>query len=175
MKYNITHVKEAFQKVFEKPFYLILSLIFSVCILLINLLIINYNTVKSFPGLKIIISVLIGAFSFLPLHSVILLFLISILSGIFLSMLFYHINNLRKAKASYATGIGGMFLGILAPSCPACGLGLASLLGLGGMISSLPLGGIEVNLVGAILMIFAVLSISKKINSKTGNTCDVKR
>ena len=58
----------------------------------------------------------------------------------------------------------GTFLAIFVPGCAACGIGLVSLLGLGGgLINFLPWNGIEISIISIIILLIAIYQITKNM------------
>lgn len=174
IKKRIADIRTATKEVYTKPFYLILSIIIALILVTFNIGIINYRLYFSFPSFEVVWKVFLGTFSTLPIHSIILLFIASILTGILISLLTYHIKSMRGSgmlSKSSSSGFVGMVLGIVAPACASCGIGLIALLGFTGLLGSLPFAGLEVGLAGVLLLGIAITSLSTKISAKT---CEVK-
>jgi hypothetical protein len=87
--------------------------------------------------------------------------MVSLLSGIVLSLSLF----LLKRQLSYSAGIGlsGIITSILTPACSSCALGLAGILGIGGFLSVLPFKGMELGVVGIVLLLISIVYLSKKI------------
>ena len=157
-------------------------------VVVFNIGIINYRFYFSKPGWNEAIAVFIGTFSAILPQEVLVLIIIAILTGIVAAFLTYYFRGMRKNnRAAVATpipvgssiqggtiGAGslGTLLGIVAPACPSCGIGLFSLLGYSGLLAVLPFKGKELGIIGIILLLFSIVSISNKINRRT---CQVKR
>ncbi len=75
------------------------------------------------------------------------------LFGLNIALVVYRFNLFREVgtKAHGATAVGTVF-GSLVAGCPACSVTLASFLGLGAVISGLPFFGIELLVVGILLL-----------------------
>jgi len=70
-------------------------------------------------------------------------------------------------------GTAGIFLGILAPGCPTCAIGILPVLGIGtAFLASLPFGGLELSALAILFLGFATFKITKKIHK--GIICEIK-
>lgn len=90
---------------------------------------------------------------------------LSLLVGILVSLLFYRfytIDKINRKKSGFFGGLG-ILVGIAAPGCVACGVGLLSLLGLTSALAALPFQGHEVIVIAVILVGFSVVNISRKL------------
>ena len=99
--------------------------------------------------------------------SLITLLAIGFLTGMLLSLMIYRFsyiqkNNLQKAGILTSAGI---FLGVLALGCAACGIGLVGLFGLTGSLASLPFQGKEINVIAIGLLSFSIINLSEKMAS----------
>ena len=98
----------------------------------------------------------ITAFSF---YSVVVL---SLMTGILVSLLVYKteiITSDRPKGGLFASA--GLFLGVLAPGCASCGIGLAAVLGLGAFLVVLPYGGAEISAIAIAIIGFSIYKTSK--------------
>ena len=100
--------------------------------------------------------------------SLIMLILLSILSGVVVSMSFFLVR--RQIDGSIATSTSGILIGLLAPSCPQCAIGLLSFLGLGGFLTILPFKGLELGVLGIAILVFSMFYLSNKVVT---NVCDI--
>jgi hypothetical protein len=155
----------ASKEVYKKKLYLLVTLVIALLLFVFNIAIINYEVYLNFESLKFVSDIFWGTISFLPLHTLIFMTVASLLTGIFTSFLIYHIKSI--GKTSYTTGSGGVLLGLFAPACASCGIGLVAVLGLTGVIGALPFGGIEISIAGILLLIIATFTLTKKIVHKT--------
>ncbi|MBX4212107.1 hypothetical protein KW787_01470 [Candidatus Pacearchaeota archaeon] len=96
--------------------------------------------------------------------------IISILTGMLITILWYNYKKIRRleGKGGIAGSIG-LFLGLLAPACASCGIGLAAILGLGTVLAVLPFKGSEVSFVAIVLLIYSLLIVS----SAVAESCDI--
>ena len=167
----LNKIKRSFinlRHVFLKIKYVILALVFGALFYLLNLFISTSGNILSFyrtQGLSKIISFTFNLFvnfrSTILLSSFIMIIVLSFLTGILFSLIFYKIN--LRGKILYENGFLasiGMFLGILAPGCAACGLGLAAFFGLAASFATLPFKGLEISVLAGIIMIVSILKFS---------------
>lgn len=101
---------------------------------------------------------------------------IALLFGLTIPLIFYKFNFARKMTRKGAlgskegsAGLLGGFLGVLVAGCPACGITLASFIGLGSAVSVLPLYGLELKIVGLGMLIYSTYSLSDTLK-----TCSIK-
>jgi len=94
--------------------------------------------------------------------------LMTVLFGLNVPLVVYKFKffNSVKSKAGSASLVGGT-LGALAAGCPACSVTLASFVGLGALVSALPLYGLELKFLGLGFLIYSTYSVSDKMK-----TCD---
>ncbi len=77
----------------------------------------------------------------------------------------------RQAALGISTSITGIIVSIFAPACPACALSLLGILGLSGFLVLLPFKGIELGILGIVILVGSLVFLSKKINTAV---CEVK-
>jgi hypothetical protein len=111
--------------------------------------------------------------TFFPIQFFLGLVILSLTFGVLFSMIAYKTKMLKTASGKTGILVSlGIFLGILAPGCPACGVGLLSLLGIGtATISFLPFKGFGLMLISIAIMSFSIYKISGQINR--GIVCKV--
>lgn len=147
--------------------------LFTVCYLLIDLYIGNYELVNhtllgNYPPvykLTIFKGIISGIFYSLTSFESVSLIIIAILTGLNLFLMInrisYLYNTSKRNIGKYHNPAlkiiagGSMLLGLATTSCTVCGFPLLTLIGLGGSIAYLPLKGKEVSLI-----IILLLSIS---------------
>jgi len=102
---------------------------------------------------------------------IIMQILITILFGLFvpISIHKFRMFNSVSTKENLSSG-SGTFLGLLVAGCPACSITLASYLGFGSIISFLPWYGLELKIIAVFLLIYANISLLKKLN-----VCEIKK
>lgn len=148
---------------YSSPGYWVLSIFFALLVFSFNPLISNIPLLLSTPSFKLFFSLILGAHSAVALSKQLTLGILAILSGIVISMVVFVVQ--RQVHWSAATNLSGVLVGIIAPACPSCALGLLSLLGLGSFLAILPFKGAELNVLALILLTFSVVYLSKKINT----------
>lgn len=84
--------------------------------------------------------------------NVAILFLIAILTGANLTLLWGSLRLMKKIKDLHIVVGGNSLIGIIGSGCAACGLPILSLLGIGGSILYLPFHGAELSYLAAILL-----------------------
>ena len=129
----------------------------------------NYN---SFTSLKLVFNYFIGFPKTIEPYSAFIIFIIALLFGSYIALATFKTSQVQKIKdrSSFIGGVG-VFLGFVTIGCAACGIGLASLLGLGGAFITLPFRGTEILVISLALLLYANWSVSKKI---TQITCDLR-
>ena len=165
LKKRIKSMNSGLKEVYGKFFYLFLAVLITFVLISLNILLFNRALFISLPGWNIALQVFIGTFSAMSYLSIVTLLLSSLLAGIFISLLVYHVKTLKEMNSSIS-GSGGFLLVMLSPACPYCGIGLVSAMGLGGIFAGFPLNGSEISIAGIFLLIIAIVSISTKISQK---------
>src|SRR3989344_6638243 len=169
---KVRHILRVWGSVFGEVRYILLSFIVGILFYLFNVLVANLTNIKSFYSvlnlsayLRFLFSLILDFRKVISLSSFIFILILSLLFGIFLSLLIFKTST--KIRIDKKTGfVGGLavFLGIFAPGCAACGVGLVSLFGLGaGFLSFLPYDGIEISVLSIIVLIFTIFKISKDL------------
>jgi len=159
---------KSIKEVFLNKNYIFLTLIFTLFMFIINVIYRNYNLVFSNLSLKLLFSLLIGFPQTTTLSGLIILSIIFLLSGIILSLSIFLIKRQIKTKLESSS----IIIAIIAPACPTCTLGLFGLLGIGGIITYLPFKGMEIGIIGILLLTISLFYLSKKVNS---NVCELKK
>ena len=163
---------KGFREVYSKPFYIFVALAGMLLFYLLEVIISDFSDLRSISNggsLKTLFYYFSGYPMTLDSYSIFFLFAITLLFGSYLALATYKTTQLSREKFSLFGSIG-LFFGFLAPGCAACGIGLASILGIGGAIVSLPFGGKEISFVAFILLGYANLRVARKINK---NTCSI--
>jgi hypothetical protein len=165
MKKYFETTNKALNDVYKDKWYIVLSVAFALLVFLFNALITNYSFIFSGVSLTVILGLIWGFIINVNPISVILVIVMSILSGIVFSQGVYQIK--RQVSLSTATGFSSVLLSVVAPSCPACAIGLLSVLGVGGILTVLPFKGLELGILGVVLLVVAIVYLSGKITTKT--------
>ena len=178
------NVKDFFftlKNVFGNWKYSLLAIFIALFFYSLNVFIASYRTIEAvYLGEGLIKSVIVFFKFFIDFRSItfndifINVIIISVLLGILLGMIAYKTTMLKtfSGKTGFLT-TGGIFLGILAPGCAACGVGLLSALGISAAtLNFLPFKGFELSIASTIILSFLILRITKDINE--GIKCDIK-
>lgn len=147
----------------------------------LSILIINYRLIASFVfgnnlifyKLVLLKELILGAYSALGMRDFIFLVISSLLVGGNILMLFKTLKSLKMAGGKLNLSVGGTtVLGITVAGSCSCGFSLLSILGLGGALSFLPFGGLEIHLFVIFLLIFSFLYSLKNYHQKI--VCKIK-
>ncbi|KKP42964.1 MAG: hypothetical protein UR46_C0029G0009 [Parcubacteria group bacterium GW2011_GWA1_33_6] len=115
-----------------------------------------------------------GMWTSMSRPSLALLFIISFLTGLNVSLIVKRIFILRSfGKINFVVG-GSSLLGIISSGCASCGLSVIAFLGLGGAIAYLPFYGIELSFIAILLLLVSFYFLVKdtaKICKKNGGVC----
>ena len=161
------------KKVFSNWKYVASTIIIALVFYSLNVFISNYKSLISFYSqvgllgtIKLFFTFFIGFRSTTFLTVYISLIALSILLGMLFSLIAYKtkmIKSISRKTGFFATT--GIFLGILAPGCAACGIGLLSLFGIGAAtLSFLPFKGLELSAISSVILLILVFKITKDIN-----------
>ena len=136
----------------------------------LNVLIANWNTLVNFypnfgflGSINFFITLMISFGAIIKTHSYVSLLIISVLIGMLFSLIFYKTYVVKingNKKLGFFAGIG-LFLSALAPGCAACGIGLASALGLSAAVLTIfPFEGLEISILAIGILIYAIYKVS---------------
>ena len=160
------------RKVFTNWRYLSSTIIIALVFYSINVLIsswsslTSYSTFGFFSTVKFFFALFLGFKETMMIHSFLSLVIISVLFGMLFSLVNYKVNIGKglDGKKIGIFGSVGLFLAAFAPGCAACGVGLASVLGIGaGALSFLPYDGFELSIVSIGILSFTIVSITKNM------------
>lgn len=139
----------------------------------ISLIFNSYSSLGFFRVIAFYFTLVFGYVSTIKLTSFITLIVISILFGVLFSLVIYKaviLKSTQKSKLGFVTSIG-IFLGVAAPGCAACGIGLLPLLGVSAAgLSFLPFQGIELSFAAIAILIFSIVQFSNKLI-----TCEIRK
>lgn len=165
-------VKNATVLVLKDIRYVLLTLLVSIAVLFFSIAVINLDLVfgSIAPSYSLVDKVVLVVRLFgglitnnTPVGLVILL-ATALLAGLNVSLLAFKVRVLKAFDyREGGAGTGGTFAGLLASGCSACGIGILSLLGLTGGLLFLPFGGLELGVVGIVLLLFSLYWTSKGI------------
>jgi hypothetical protein len=118
--------------------------------------------------INLLVALLAGLWTAMTGVTLIILIIISILTGANITLLVQRIKLLKSSGKLHLIVGGGSLLGIVGSGCAACGLPVLGLLGLSGSLVYLPFHGTEVLLFSAVLLVmtlFSMIRITNKIES----------
>ena len=169
---GIKGATSGFFEVLKKWKYLTLSIVVAILFYIINIFLSNFRYIApTFKKgiLKFLEALLMDAISypqFFTYKFFIGLIFISLLFGTLISLIAYKTKMLKNfsGETGFLTSTG-IFFGIVAPGCSACGVGFLSAIGVSGAaIAFLPWKGFELFLIAIILILFAIYKISSQIH-----------
>mgnify|MGYP001597414473 CR=1 FL=1 len=160
----------ASRQVYTPPIYRITTMVTAVILFSLNSLIRNYRLLVHDFSLSLVFSLIKGTLTSLPPYAIITLILTSILGGIVVAFSTFIIG--RQLALGISTSFTGIIVSVFAPACPACALSLLSIVGLGGFLAVLPFKGIELGVLGIVILLSSLIYLSKKINA---TVCEVKQ
>jgi len=114
---------------------------------------------------QIFLSLIQGMWTSMTLSGLVILFLIAILTGANLSLLFEKVRILKKFDKLQIVVGGNSLLGIVGSGCVACGLPILSLLGLGSSLAYLPYRGAELSYLSLVLLSISLFVLVRSRNS----------
>ena len=122
----------------------------------------NYGLLMTLNFFKVLS---INFYSSIKLHSFISMLVVGALIGVLSSMMIYKVKHSQSSNNK--TGLlasTGAFLAAFTTGCTACGIGLASLLGIGGAtLSLLPYEGLELSILAIVILGIAVKRTTKDL------------
>lgn len=83
--------------------------------------------------------------------------------GLFAASFSYKRFTFATVKEQHHSGWFGSVLAAIVSGCPSCSITLATYLGLAGVLSALPFGGLEVKCLATALLIWSVINNIKKL------------
>lgn len=130
-----------------------------------------YSTlISNFPfevKVNLLISLVIGLNTSMSLLNMITLFVIALLTGINMTLLFLQFRKMKSSGSIRFVVGGSSLLGIVSSGCASCGLPLLALLGLGSSVSLLPLKGYEISIFVIMTLLVSTFILLRTIRQKT--------
>jgi hypothetical protein len=176
-------VKELFsiwKEVFSNWKYLILGIIilflfYSVNVIIANFSILMYyvNKASLAESINFFFNLFLGFRNTVLLSSFTSLIVLGGLFGMLFSLIAYKTIMIKNVAGGIGIfGTAGIFLGVLAPGCAACGIGLLSVLGISTVaLTFLPFKGLELSFLAMGILGFSIFKITKDI--KNGIVCKI--
>ena len=190
MKFENSPIKiliDSLVAVFKSPSYVLLAVVFGFSVLVLAIWLPNFSFLRyvassdaytlfdKFNIFKESFGLLNTNFT--PLNRV-LTVLVALFAGINLSMLVYYVKNRISMAKSAGVSVFGTVTGLIGVGCASCGsVILSSVIGIGlssRFISKFPLNGSEFSIVGIAIVLYAIYSLSKKINNPSACNIDNK-
>ena len=169
-------------QVLKRPGYMTIFLAIAILFFLINIYIPNisllFNGIGKYPltaYMTLAAGLFQGGIATLATHAVILLAIISVLTGLVVMLITYKVRTARQGLRGTKAATMGAIFGVAAPACAACGIGLLSLLGLGSAVAYLPFQGTEVAVASVGLLGFATHSLNKSMKECDSCQIDLKK
>lgn len=166
------------KRIFTKTKYLAAGIIIAVAFYLVNgFIVARPDATKFFEAygglfgaLKILEATAVYSHKLLA-NTFFGIIVLSILVGMLGGLLWYRFDNFYSVRGGNWIAAAGVFLGMAAPGCAACGVGLLSFLGIGSVIAILPYRGLEVLIAAVALTGISITLISKKLYNPV---CEIK-
>lgn len=170
---------KVWKEVFSNWKYTLLALIIAVAFFVLNVIIQNYQTVWFFinafgllASFKILYSLTLGFSQTTTALSFITIIIIALMLGMFISLFTLKVKSIKSGKEIGFLGTLGLILGVVAPGCAACGVGLLAVFGLtAGTLAVLPFKGYELSLLAIFILGFSIYKVSKGLLE--GNVCKI--
>lgn len=162
-------------KVYRKPVYLFLTIFVGLLTVAFVVLAPNAKLIFQFitnegfvAGFALVANLLRSIGENLTTLSAIITILLGVLLGMNISLLVHKIRQSRKPGVSAVATSGlGVFIGLLGVGCAACGTALLSALlplaGIGAVITFLPFGGLELQILALALLVFSIWRLVKDL------------
>ena len=127
------------------------------------------------------VSILVGLYPFVGtgfgLAQGLLLLVVSVLVGVDIAMVAYHVREHGLTVQQGGSGAAGLVFGTLGAGCAACGsallAGLLSLVGASGAALLLPLDGLEFALLAAVVLVLSIYWVADGMRGGTINGCPI--
>ena len=170
IKQWLTNSGQAIKEVYKAYGYWLVSIFFIIFIFMIHALLINYKLLFSVFSITLWLKLTVGLFSAMDPVSLIFLSIVAFFGSMVLSMSIFLVK--RQLKGGFSAGGTGILVGLIAPACPSCALGLFGVIGIGGFLTTLPFKGLEFGIVGVIILLASLVYLSNKI---TTQVCIIKK
>lgn len=159
--------------------YLLIIFLVTILYIALGVYSINYRLVigtifGDFPiiyKINLLFNLFQGAKTALSTPDFILLLITAILTGINISLIIVALKYIKmNGKFKFAVG-GGNLLGIVSTGCSSCGFSLLAVLGLGSVLSFLPLGSHTLYIFSIAILLFSGFYMLKKLNDS--ESCEI--
>ncbi len=164
------NLQGALPQVYEKKYYYAITAVFAILIYSFNAFVHNYKLLLKEFSFKLLFNLTVGLHGAMSIPSHVFLIVTAITGGILLAMSIFLIK--RQITTGLYAGSGGLITSLLAPACPSCALGAVGILGIGGFLSFLPFRGLELGVLGIVIIVLTINYMAKKIMT---NVCEIKK
>ena len=145
-----------------------------------NLSLVSFALQASLPTADRL-DILLGLYPFLgtsyTLVTGVLLVLIAVLVGADVALVGYHLRTHDLRAAESGGSVVGVVLGILGAGCAACGsailVGVLSLVGAAGLVTALPLEGLEFSLLAVVVLVLSMFWLADGMRGGAIRGCPV--
>ena len=146
------------KEIYSKPKNILIILVTTLAIYLLNAVIVQWSNLKLAGTISLTSLLTEGVYYSVTKTTFYSSIIIALLTGMLISLLAHKSkeNLSKKGKIKGFLPSIAVFLGLLAPGCASCGIGLAAVLGLGGAIFSLPFKGLEISFLAIALLLYSV-------------------
>lgn len=167
----MTKILSLWKKIYSNWRYTLSLIIIALFFFILNVFIKNYSSIISnfrslgFLGtLQFFYFLVMGFKGTVFLSTFIVIIIIGLLTGMLLTLIFYKVKALNTQKKIGFVGAFGVFIGVAAPGCAACGVGLLAIFGVtAAALSVLPLKGLEISLLAVVILLFTTWKVSKDL------------
>ena len=163
-------LESSLKQIYSIKGYYLLTIIFAVAIYSLNALIHNYRLVFDQFSFLVMFNLILYFHQTIGFSSYLFLAVLSVLTGVIVAMSVYLLR--RQIKTGVYASSSGFIASLLAPACPSCALGIFGMIGLGGFISVLPFKGLELGILGLLIVVVSMFYLGKKINT---TVCEIKK
>ena len=157
--------REVVIKVFSNLSYLFFAMGIAIAFYLLNALVLQWKNLDLVTTQNVLSLFTIGIYYLTTRFSFYTLLLLSLLTGVLVTLLFYRARAVLAANQSRAGIVSsiGIIAGVLIPGCASCGIGLAAVLGLSASLSVLPFQGIEISILAIITLVIAISMVAQSM------------
>lgn len=161
---QLQNVQEALKEVYDAKKYFAITILVAIVLFLFNTLVNNYRILISDFSFFLFFSLLQGTLASMTSLSMVFLITISVLAGIVTAMTVFLVQ--RQVQGNFKASLSSILVGLIAPACPSCAIGLLSVLGFGGFLAVLPFKGLELGFLGVVFLGISTVYLSNKITTK---------
>ena len=169
---KVFRVTAAFSILVHRPWYIILTAVFTVFLFVLYFILNNFSVFTSIAAVtfdpvilwKVFVNQVDMVWEIAGPINVLAVALVSFLAGLNLSLV---VLRTRATKVfigrTNVFGFLGVFGGAFGAACSACNTALIGLLGISGGLAVFPLRGLEFSLLALVLLIFSLYYVSKSM------------